>query len=224
MRGEVEEGRASELFAQRCVMIEGDEQSSYARLLDCVSHCYGGVVPLRKVWGYGRQLWDAQCRVFGNKPLKVMVLGPAAAGKSTLCKSLSKVFNMPWVDAGQLLQSEIKARTALGLRAKKYIDATMTVPDDIFITLVQARLAEEDCMRGGWIMDGFPHSYGQISELEVCVQLRSLAPTPPAAASMSPQAILGTLPLFVCPRAWCRSLHDHASAALRAAMSNEPNI
>lgn len=74
---------------------------------------------------------------------------------------------MPWVDAGVLLQAEIKAKTPMGVRAKKFIDAIKTVPDDIFIYLVKRRLAEEDCKRAGWIMDGFPHSYGQISMLEV---------------------------------------------------------
>ena len=100
-------------------------------------------------------------------PLQVMVLGPAAVGKSSLCTRLSEEFGIPWVDAGVLLQREIAAKTPLGLRAKKYIDVTKTVPDDIFITLTTTRLQEEDCRRTGWLLDGFPHSYGQISMLKV---------------------------------------------------------
>jgi hypothetical protein len=43
---------------------------------------YPAVVPSSFVWGFGRPLWDPACRVLGLKPLRVVVLGPAASGKS----------------------------------------------------------------------------------------------------------------------------------------------
>jgi adenylate kinase len=58
-----------------------------------------------------------------------MVLGPAAAGKSTACDLLSTQFQLPHINVGDLLYEEIARKTPLGLEAKEFMDATKTVPD-----------------------------------------------------------------------------------------------
>jgi hypothetical protein len=102
---------------------------SFIRLAEAVHRHYSDVVTQHFVWGYGRQLWDPPVRRHGLRPLRVMVLGPAAAGKSTLCALLSAHFGMPHVNVGDLLYEEVKLRTALGLEAKEFMDASKTVPD-----------------------------------------------------------------------------------------------
>lgn len=51
---------------------------------------YPSAVPSSFVWGFGRPLWDPSVRVLGLKPLRMMVLGPAASGKSMQCSMLAE--------------------------------------------------------------------------------------------------------------------------------------
>lgn len=103
--------------------------ASFARLAEAVHRHYPDVVTRHFVWGYGRGLWDGDIRVHGRKPLRVMVLGAAASGKSTQCEMLAHAFGLPHLNLGDLLFEEVKAKTELGLEAKVFMDATKTVPD-----------------------------------------------------------------------------------------------
>lgn len=59
------------------------------QLSEVVQQRYSAVVPTSFVWGYGRSLWDFSSRKHGLKPLKILLLGPAASGKSTQCALLA---------------------------------------------------------------------------------------------------------------------------------------
>jgi pantothenate kinase-related protein Tda10 len=59
-------------------------------LAEALHKFYPAAVPDSLIWGYGQPLWDARCRVYGRKPLRVVVLGPAGSGKSTQCELLAR--------------------------------------------------------------------------------------------------------------------------------------
>ena len=61
------------------------------------------------------------------------------------CDSISSVL-------GDLLRSQISAKTDLGLRAKQFVDAGSLVPDDVMSTLIvhELKLMKED----SWLLDG----------------------------------------------------------------------
>lgn len=88
------------------------------RLAEAVHHHYPDVVTRHFVWGYGRPLWDAGVRAYGLRPLRVMVLGAAASGKTTQCHLLAAHFGMPHVNVGDLLFEEVAAKTELGLQVR----------------------------------------------------------------------------------------------------------
>jgi hypothetical protein len=50
---------------------------------------YPAVVPRSFLWGFGRPLWDPACRTLGLRPLRLVVIGPAASGKSLQCSLLA---------------------------------------------------------------------------------------------------------------------------------------
>ncbi|GLC37755.1 Adenylate kinase [Pleodorina starrii] len=139
---------------------------SFIRLAEAVHRHYPDVVNRHFVWGYGRQLWDPAARAHGLRPLRALVLGPAAAGKSTLCGLLAAHFGMPHVNVGDLIWNEVRQRSELGMQAKEYMDASKTVPDRFFFEVLRNRLAEPDCVARGWVLDGFPHTGPQCAELE----------------------------------------------------------
>ncbi|KAK9808730.1 hypothetical protein WJX72_002676 [[Myrmecia] bisecta] len=162
---EVQEARAHASCFDVSVESGSEPERAYFRLLEQISFRYPPQMPACNVWGYGRPLWDPACRIYGLKPLRVMVLGPAAAGKSTQCERLGAQIGVPHINVGELLYAEVQARTELGLEAKRFVDASKTVPDHVFITLVMRRLSQEDCVRRGWLLDGFPHTATQVAAL-----------------------------------------------------------
>jgi hypothetical protein len=107
-----------------------DVAASFSRLSEAVHKHYPAVVVPHFVYGYGRGLWDPAVRQYGRHPLRVMVLGPAAAGKSSQCALLAAEFKLPHINLGDLLFEEMKEKTELGLRAKAFTDNTKTVPDE----------------------------------------------------------------------------------------------
>ena len=96
--------------------------------------------------------------------MRMILLGPPAAGKGTQATYLTKHFGIPQISTGDMLRAAFKAGTALGLEAKKVIDSGALVSDDIIIGLVKERLKQPDCA-GGYLFDGIPRTIPQAEAL-----------------------------------------------------------
>lgn len=92
-------------------------------------------------------------------------LGPPACGKGTQTNKLAEYLNMPHVDTGSLLRSEIKNNTEYGKIAKNYIDKGQLVPAELVADIIKNRLSQDDC-KNGYILDGYPRSIEQAQKLE----------------------------------------------------------
>ena len=143
-----------------------DVDNAYFRLANAISSVAGCVLPKSDVWGFGRCLWDMSERVPGEYPLRICVLGPALSGKSAQCELLSTRFKCPHLAVGELLKAAVESKTELGYRAKRYIDASRNVPDDIIVELLRERLQNSDCRQYGWVLDGFPKTVDQAKRLD----------------------------------------------------------
>lgn len=96
--------------------------------------------------------------------MRLVLLGPPGAGKGTQAAILSEKLGVPAISTGDLFRANIGQGTALGLEAKKYIDAGDLVPAEITNNMVRERLAEPDAANG-FLLDGFPRSVEQAEEL-----------------------------------------------------------
>jgi adenylate kinase len=92
--------------------------------------------------------------------MRLILLGPPGAGKGTQASYIKEKFSIPQISTGDMLRAAVKAGTALGLAAKKVMDAGGLVSDDIIIGLVQERLKDSDC-QAGYLFDGFPRTIPQ---------------------------------------------------------------
>ncbi|MGC2518606.1 MAG: adenylate kinase [Burkholderiales bacterium] len=92
--------------------------------------------------------------------MRLILLGPPAAGKGTQANFIKERFGIPQISTGDMLRAAVKAGTPLGLAAKKVLDTGRLVSDDIVITLVKERLKQPDC-RNGYLFDGFPRTIPQ---------------------------------------------------------------
>lgn len=96
--------------------------------------------------------------------MRIILLGLPGAGKGTQAQFLIDRFKIPQISTGDMLRTEIKAGTVLGIEAKHYMDAGALVPDHLVTDMAKQRVAQPDCLNG-FIIDGFPRTIAQAESL-----------------------------------------------------------
>ena len=97
--------------------------------------------------------------------MKLILLGAPGAGKGTQAEVISEHLHIPTISTGNIIREALKSGTAMGLKAKEFIEAGKLVPDDVVIGIIQDRLAQPDCQHG-FILDGFPRTIPQAEALD----------------------------------------------------------
>ena len=97
--------------------------------------------------------------------LNIVLFGPPGAGKGTQASFLSEKFKLIHLSTGDLLRSQIAAKTKLGLEAQVYIDKGFLAPDSIVIGMIKSKLLENKDANG-YIFDGFPRTVEQAKALD----------------------------------------------------------
>lgn len=95
----------------------------------------------------------------------VVLMGPPGAGKGTQAEMIVKQYGLPHISTGDMFRSAAAEGTALGLKAKEFVDAGHLVPDEITIGIVRERLQKADCLNG-CLLDGFPRTLAQAEALD----------------------------------------------------------
>ena len=101
----------------------------------------------------------------------VVLLGSPGAGKGTQAPLLAARLGIPVVATGDLFRAAVRDGTALGLEARRYMDAGQLVPDEITIRLLLESLARPDA-GDGVILDGFPRTAVQAAALDTALAAR----------------------------------------------------
>jgi adenylate kinase len=97
--------------------------------------------------------------------VRVILLGPPGAGKGTQAVRIAEDFGIPHISTGDILRANVREGTALGVEAKRFMDAGDLVPDEVIIGMVGDRLTEPDAAEG-FLFDGFPRTVPQAVALE----------------------------------------------------------
>jgi adenylate kinase len=97
--------------------------------------------------------------------MRAILLGPPGAGKGTQAETIVNEFSIPHISTGDIFRKNIKEGTALGKKAKEFMDQGKLVPDDLTVELVKDRLLQDDC-KNGFLLDGFPRTIYQADALE----------------------------------------------------------
>lgn len=104
---------------------------------------------------------DSVAEVSTAKPLGIIIAGAPASGKGTQCEKIVENYNVVHLSTGDMLRAAVAAGTEVGVAAKGYMDAGKLVPDEVIIGIVKDRLAQSDCKKNGWLLDGFPRTEAQ---------------------------------------------------------------
>ncbi len=104
--------------------------------------------------------------------MRLVLLGPPGAGKGTQARLLETRYNIPQVASGDLLRAAVRARTALGIEAKRFMDRGALAPDELVHKVIEERLAQPDA-KEGFILDGYPRTVAQAETLEKALSART---------------------------------------------------
>jgi adenylate kinase len=97
--------------------------------------------------------------------INLVLFGPPGAGKGTQSERIIEKYSLVHLSTGDLLRSQIKEGTELGLRAKTLMDQGLLVPDEVVIGMIEAKLQEHQAA-AGFIFDGFPRTVAQAEALD----------------------------------------------------------
>jgi adenylate kinase len=64
-----------------------------------------------------------------------------------------------------MFRAAVRLGTEFGKRAEEYMNAGDLIPDEVVIGVVQERLVQDDTVRRGFILDGFPRTVHQAETL-----------------------------------------------------------
>jgi adenylate kinase len=103
----------------------------------------------------------------------LVLLGAPGAGKGTQAMILAQRLGLPHVATGDLFRAAVRAGTALGREAQRYMERGELVPDAITVDMLVERIDRPDA-REGVILDGFPRSRNQAEALEAALLARGV--------------------------------------------------
>lgn len=97
--------------------------------------------------------------------LNIVLFGPPGAGKGTQSQKLIEEFGLTHISTGDLFRKHLGEGTALGKKARTFMDEGRLVPDQLVIDMVDDRLQEKKNLKG-IIFDGFPRTIPQAKALD----------------------------------------------------------
>ncbi|RIB29553.1 adenylate kinase-domain-containing protein [Gigaspora rosea] len=100
----------------------------------------------------------------------MVLMGPPGAGKGTQSPKIKEKFCVCHLATGDMLRSQVAAKTKLGMEAKKIMDAGGLVSDEIMVGMIQNELQNNPDCKQGFILDGFPRTVPQAEKLDAMLE------------------------------------------------------
>ena len=97
--------------------------------------------------------------------MRIVLLGAPGAGKGTQAKKISEKFGISHVSTGDILRSELKNNTELGMKANEYMKEGRLVPDELIIEIIRKKI-EKEGQEPEFLMDGFPRTLVQAKKFD----------------------------------------------------------
>ncbi len=95
--------------------------------------------------------------------MNIALIGPTGVGKGTHVAGLVQAFHLAHLSTGDLFRQNLEQRTALGILARRYMDAGELVPDEVVDAMIEERVA---ALAQDILFDGFPRTVHQARFLD----------------------------------------------------------
>jgi len=161
-------------YAMKMANVEGDKEDlintrlqQYQRHIISIVELFKNVVKQIEVGAgvddqnvtYNTIQANLAVRAYSNAPLRaprICIVGPCGSGRSMQCKAVAKQYGVVHVDLAPLIRAYQKSN---GMTVEDIPPEFMS--DEELCGVVGRRLAETDCLRKGWVIDGFPKTAAQ---------------------------------------------------------------
>lgn len=97
--------------------------------------------------------------------LNIVIFGAPGSGKGTQSNYLKEKYQLKHISTGDLLRTEIEAKTDLGKMAESYMTKGQLVPDEVVIRILEDIIKKNPDAKG-FIFDGFPRTLAQGEALD----------------------------------------------------------
>ncbi|CAG8480559.1 10617_t:CDS:2 [Diversispora eburnea] len=87
-------------------------------------------------------------------------------GKGTQSPKIKEKYCVCHLATGDMLRSQVAAKTKLGLEAKKIMESGGLVSDEIMVGMIHDELKNNPECKNGFILDGFPRTVPQAQKLD----------------------------------------------------------
>ncbi len=131
--------------------------------------------------------------------MNVILFGPPGVGKGTQGEKLAAEEGISHLAMGDILRAAVRNGTEAGMKAKTYMDAGKLVPDNVVVSMIEDRIAEDE--NGGFLLDGFPRNVAQAVALDEMLSKRALIVDHIISMDAPEQSLLDRL----CGRLICRA-------------------
>ncbi len=105
--------------------------------------------------------------------LNIVLFGPPGAGKGTQADKIIEKYNLVHLSTGDILRSELAAKTELGLEAKRFMDKGELVPDEVVIGMIESKI-DSNKNANGFVFDGFPRTTEQAKALDALLHRKDI--------------------------------------------------
>jgi adenylate kinase len=94
----------------------------------------------------------------------LILFGPPGSGKGTQAVKIAEKYNFAHISTGDILRSEIREKTEMGLKVKAVIERGELVSDELLLEILDCVL-EKYTDFDGLVFDGFPRTLVQAKDL-----------------------------------------------------------
>ncbi|MBI4010487.1 MAG: adenylate kinase [Candidatus Aenigmarchaeota archaeon] len=95
----------------------------------------------------------------------LVIFGPPGSGKGTQTSKIAEAYKIPQIITGNIFRGHMKNETALGKKAKEYVNKGLLVPDEIMNAIIEEEL-NKPVYKKGFVLDGYPRTINQVNFFE----------------------------------------------------------
>ncbi|XP_058275606.1 adenylate kinase 9 isoform X1 [Hirundo rustica] len=91
-----------------------------------------------------------------SKPTCLIVFGKPGSGKKTLARKLAQRWNCIFIEASEVIQSNIQQGTENGLKCQELLCQGQSIPEELVTEMILQKIESPEVAHFGYVLTGFP--------------------------------------------------------------------
>ncbi|NWT83386.1 KAD9 kinase, partial [Lanius ludovicianus] len=91
-----------------------------------------------------------------SKPTCLIVFGKPGSGKKTLARKLSQRWNCIFIEASEVIQTNIQQETEYGLKCQELLCQGQSIPEEWVTEMILQKIESPEVAHFGYVLTGFP--------------------------------------------------------------------